>query len=103
MSPRFQKPQKVINSMNYPCRVFIGKSTHSVWITVFIAFAFFVIFNGPIEAFSLPEGQFLAYQGESNHPGTLAIGAWVISHAQEIVANGVDQGVKLTPAVSSNG
>jgi len=103
MSPRFQKSQKVINSMNYPCRVFIGKSTHSVWVTVFIAFACFVIFNGPVEAFSLPEGKLFAYQGESNHPGSFEIGTGgTISHTQEIVTHGIDQAVELMSSVTTD-
>jgi len=104
MSPWFQKSQEVINSMNYPCRVFIGKSAHSVWVAVFIAFAFLVIFNGPVEAFSFPEGEFPTYQGESNHPGSFEIGTGgTISHTQEIMTYGINQVIELSSSIPIDG
>lgn len=85
--------------MNYACRVFIGKSTHSVWVAVFIAFAFLVIFNGPVEAFSFPEGQLLTHQGEGDIDGPLEIGGWAVSRVQECEANRFYQIVELSSSV----
>ncbi len=88
--------------MNYLCRIFIGKSAHSVRVAVFIVFAFLVIFNGPVEASSFPEGEFLAYQGERNHPGSLEIGTGTILHTQEVMTHGIDQAVELMSSVTTD-
>jgi len=89
--------------MNYTCRIFIIKPSHSVWNAVFIALAFLVIFNGPVEAFSFPEGELLTYQCESNHPSALDTGTGAISHTHEIVTYRIDQAVELFSFVPVNG
>lgn len=89
--------------MMYACRVFIGKSTHAVWVAVFIAFAFLVIFNGPVEAFSFPEGQLLTHQGDVDIVELLEIGGQVVSRVQECEANRFYQVVELSSSVPIDG
>ena len=103
MSSGFQKFQQIINGMGYFLRIFIGKSTHSVWVSVFITFTFLVIFNSDVKEFSPPEGQLFMYQGESYLPCSVKVGTGVISHIQEHEAKRFYQSVELFSSISANG
>ena len=90
--------------MNNIFSIFVRPSDHSIYIYIDIltAFAFLVIFNGSVKAFSFPEGDLFTYQDKNHIPIPSEIGTWIISHTQERLTYGVDQPVEFFPFVSIN-
>ncbi len=82
----------------------IKNAPHAIrlFITAICALALFVVFNGPVEAFSFQQGQPFAYQHESNVAGAFGTGAGAVPIDQKNEADGFDQGVELSSPVSAD-
>jgi len=88
--------------MNNQCGIFVRKTTHFIWLSIFFAYALFESVNGSVEGFSFPARKFLPNQGECNHPGTREAYVEGVSRSQEGFADRVNQDVPFFSSIPSD-